>query len=99
MGKKFLVTVLALALLAAGAMLASATVYLVQSEILPAMAAGSLSVKADSMILNRVWHGNEIYLLLALYIIAAPAMAGAGIILLRRIFSPGRPGPGRNDKT
>jgi hypothetical protein len=40
-------------------------VSLVQSEVLPALAAGSFDIQTNSMILNRVWEGNELYWLLA----------------------------------
>jgi hypothetical protein len=38
---------------------------LVHSEVLPALAAGSFNIQTNSMILNRVWEGNELYWLLA----------------------------------
>jgi hypothetical protein len=38
---------------------------LVQSEVIPALAAGSFNIQTNSMILNRVWEGNELYWLLA----------------------------------
>jgi hypothetical protein len=38
---------------------------LVRSEVLPALAAGSFNIQTNSMILNRVWEGNELYWLLA----------------------------------
>jgi hypothetical protein len=40
-------------------------VSLVRSEVLPALAAGSFNIRTNSMILNRVWEGNELYWLLA----------------------------------
>ena len=38
---------------------------LVQSEVIPALAAGSFNIQTKTMILNRVWEGNELYWLLA----------------------------------
>jgi hypothetical protein len=38
---------------------------LVESEVIPALAAGSFNIETNSMILNRVWEGNELYWLLA----------------------------------
>jgi hypothetical protein len=40
---------------------------LVQSEVIPALAAGSFRIQTNSMILNTVWKGNELYWLLAAY--------------------------------
>jgi len=54
-------------------------VSLVQSEVVPALAAGSFNIQTSSMILNRVWEGNELYWLLAahatLVVILAVAFA------------------------
>lgn len=45
--------------------------YLVSSEVMPVARQGSLNVETSTMILNRVWKGNEIYLLLAAYLMLA----------------------------
>lgn len=84
--RQFLAVVLTFILLAISAALASATIYLVQGEVLPAVAAGSLSIETDSMILNRVWRGNEIYLLFAFYAAGAIGLAAAAFIVLRSTF-------------
>ena len=84
--RRFLAVALALTLLAAGVSLGAATVFLVQGEILPSLPAGSLSIESESMILNRVWRGNEIYLLLAVYAVGATALTATACIMLRRIF-------------
>jgi hypothetical protein len=42
-------------------------VHLVQSEVVPALSAGSFNIQTSSMILNRVWVGNELYWLLAVH--------------------------------
>jgi len=38
---------------------------LVRAEVMPALAAGSLDIQTNSMILNRLWEGNELYWLIA----------------------------------
>ena len=40
-------------------------VSLLQSEVIPALGAGSFNIQTSSLILNRVWEGNELYWLLA----------------------------------
>jgi hypothetical protein len=52
-------------------------VSLVQSEVLPALAAGSFNIQTNSMILNRVWEGNELYWLLAAHATLVLALAVA----------------------
>jgi ABC-type Na+ efflux pump permease subunit len=52
-------------------------VHLVQSEVLPALAAGSFNIRTNSMILNRVWEGNELYWLLAAHATLVLVLAGA----------------------
>lgn len=52
-------------------------------EISPAMKGGSLSVQTSSMILNHVWVGNEIYILLVIYVVIAVSLFGAGIVFAR----------------
>lgn len=42
-------------------------VSLARSEVLPALTAGSFRIQTSSMILGRVWNGNELYWLLAGY--------------------------------
>jgi hypothetical protein len=39
--------------------------HLVQSEVMPAFAEGSFNIQTNSMILNRMWEGNELYWLIA----------------------------------
>jgi hypothetical protein len=52
-------------------------VSLVQSEVVPALAAGSFNIQTNSMILNRVWEGNELYWLLAAHATLVLALAVA----------------------
>lgn len=59
--------------------------YLVRSEVMPAVEKGSLSVETSTMILNRVWEGNEIYLLLAAYTLLVFAFAYGGIRYAKKV--------------
>jgi hypothetical protein len=63
--KRVLAACASIALLAWMAFHATVIVSLVQSEVVPALAAGSFNIQTSSMILNRVWEGNELYWLLA----------------------------------
>jgi hypothetical protein len=47
-------------------------------EIVPALSSGTLSVETNSTILNRVWVGNEIYLLLLIYLLVAITLISGG---------------------
>ncbi len=58
---------------------------LVQSEVLPALGRKTLSVDTSTMILNRVWVGNEIYLLLAAYTVLACLLAFVGLKFVRMV--------------
>ena len=61
--------------------------YLVSSEVSPAIKKGSLNVETSTMILNRLWEGNEIYVLLAAYILLACAFAYGAIRIVKKAFS------------
>lgn len=50
-------------------------VHLVQSEVVPALSAGSFNIRTSSMILNRVWEGNELYWLLAAHAMLVVVLA------------------------
>jgi hypothetical protein len=52
-------------------------VILVRSEVVPALAAGSFNIQTSSMILNRVWVGNELYWLLGAHAILVVILAVA----------------------
>ena len=56
----------------------------VSEEILPGLKNGSLAVETSSTILNRVWVGNEIYLLLIIYTAVAAGFVAGGIIIVRK---------------
>ncbi|MDJ0908401.1 MAG: hypothetical protein QNI99_04380 [Woeseiaceae bacterium] len=60
--------------------------YLISSEVMPAVRNGSLNVETNTMILNIVWEGNEIYILLATYALAAIAAAYGSVRLLKTAF-------------
>ena len=61
--------------------------YLVSSEVMPAIRNGGLNVETDTMILNIVWEGNEIYILLAAYSLAAAALAYGSLRLLKKTIA------------
>jgi len=63
--KRVLAAVVSIVLLAWIAFHVMVIAHLVQSEVMPALAAGSFNIRTNSMILNRVWEGNELYWLLA----------------------------------
>ena len=58
--------------------------YIARTEVLPALQNGTLAIETSTMILNRVWDGNELYLLLWAYAVLACGFAYGGIRLLRR---------------
>ncbi len=57
--------------------------YIARSEVLPAVRSGSLNVETSTMVLNILWEGNEIYVLLAAYLLLAGAFAYGAIRLFR----------------
>ena len=57
--------------------------YIARSEVLPAVRRGSLNVETSTMVLNILWEGNEIYVLLAAYLLLAGAFAYGAIRLFR----------------
>jgi hypothetical protein len=65
--KRVLAALASIVSLASIVVFAMGIVSLVQSEVIPALVAGSFTIQTDSMILNRVWRGNELYWLLAAY--------------------------------
>lgn len=64
-------------------------VYLVSSEVLPAVEQGSLNVESSTMILNILWEGNEIYVLLAAYALLAGLFGWGAIQTVRKALKPG----------
>lgn len=75
MFRKLLVGAAGLALLLLCAFFASITLYVARSEVWPAIGNGTLNVETETMILNIVWEGNEIYVLLAAYALLAAGFA------------------------
>ena len=63
--KRVLAAFVSVGLLAWIAFHAMVIVSLVRGEVIPALEAGSFNIQTNSMILNRVWEGNELYWLLA----------------------------------
>ena len=61
--------------------------FLVSSEVMPAVRDGSFNVETSTMILNIVWEGNQIYILLAAYLLLAGACMYGAIRFFRRAVS------------
>ena len=57
--------------------------YLVSTEVVPAMEHDSFSVKSNVMILNILWEGNEIYIVLTTYTLLAGAFGWGAIRCLK----------------
>ncbi len=60
-----------------------AVAFLFRSEVWPAMREGNLSIETNTMVLNVLWEGNEIYALLAAYLMLAGALAYGAIRAFR----------------
>ena len=58
------------------------TLYVARTEVWPSIQAGSLDVDTDTMILNVLWEGNEIYLLLFFYLVLTVGFAFGAYRLL-----------------
>lgn len=74
----------ALGLSAACVGLVFGMIFIVETGVLPAIASGSLDVNMDFHILNHTWHGNQIYILLATYLILVLGMARGVVLLVKR---------------
>lgn len=81
MTKKLLSGFFGIVLLSISIFMAAIVLNLISSEVLPAIKQGSLVVETNSMILNHLWEGNEIYVLLASYILMSCASAHGAIRL------------------
>lgn len=81
--KRLLSAIAALVFFASSLFFVVIVASLVKSEVLPGLGRKTLSVDTSVMILNRVWAGNEIYLLLAAYTLLACVLAYVGLKLLR----------------
>ena len=73
--KRVLAAAVSVALLAWLAFHAWVIVLLVRAEVMPALAAGSFNIQTSSMILNRLWEGNELYWLIAAHATLALILA------------------------
>ena len=61
--------IFAFALFSISLILIGSAAYIIASEVWPAMRNGSLNVETSSVILNQTWNGNDIYILLATYLV------------------------------
>lgn len=73
--KKLLHGIAGIALLSLCAFFVLIVLYVAQSEILPALREGTFDIETRIMILNIVWDGNELYVLLAAYLLLAAGFA------------------------
>ena len=63
--------------------------YLVSTEVVPAIEDGSMTIESNVRVLNVLWEGNEIYLLLSAYVLLAVSFAyGAFRTLEKGIREP-----------
>jgi hypothetical protein len=88
--KRVLAALASVALLAWMAFHVMVIASLTQSEVLPALAAGSFNIQTNSMILNRVWEGNELYWLLAAHAMLVLVLAAACTLSARFAIRGGR---------
>lgn len=82
--KKILLGLIGLVLLTASAFFCYVIVYIAAAVVAPALQQGTLNVETSSRILNIVWEGNEIYLLLTAYVLLAAACGYGSIRLFRK---------------
>ena len=82
--KRIVSAIVSVMLLAAGIFFVVIVGYLTSTEVMPAIQQGSLNVTTSTMILNRVWEGNEIYQILAVYTVLAVVLIYLGIRIGRR---------------
>jgi hypothetical protein len=85
----FLKLLFSLILIVIGLLFVFFTWLVFDSEVSPALSSGTLSVKTSTMILNRNWAGNEIYLLLAIYTAVAAGLTAAGFVFGRNTLRIG----------
>ena len=85
--KKLLNGIAGIVLFSASVFFVAIGAYIVSSEVAPAIMKGSLNVETNSMILNRLWEGNEIYVLLAAYFLLACLFAYGAIRVVKRAIS------------
>ena len=78
-------------LLAIGALLSYVAIIVVTDEIVPSVRLGSVAVTTETMILNHVWKGNEIYALVLVYVAGAVGSFTGSWILIKRWRSGPKP--------
>ena len=81
---KPILRIAALACLAAGGLLVYFAGWLVFAEIVPAIADSGWSLQGDNLILNRNWQGNQLYLLVSIYLVAGASLVFGCTRLWRR---------------
>ena len=87
---KFLRVISAIVFWAGGLVFVYFAMQVAFDEILPALGSGTLSVNTSSTILNRVWVGNEIYLLLLIYLLVAISLISGETRLFRNTLEQDR---------
>jgi hypothetical protein len=85
--KKLLIGIVGIVLFSISVFFVAIVAYLVSSEVSPAIMKGSLNVETSTMILNHLWDGNEIYVLLAAYILLACSFAYGAIRTVKKAIS------------
>lgn len=85
--KKIAGSFLAVILMALSLFLLWVIGYLWSSEVTPAIRNGSLNVETSTMILNRTWAGNEIYIILCIYLLLAAGLAYGAYKVFRRVLA------------
>ena len=60
--------------------------YLVSTEIMPAIEDGSMTIESSVRVLNILWEGNEIYLLLSAYVLLAVSFAYGAFRTLEKVI-------------
>lgn len=81
---KFLGIISSIVFLVVGMLFVFFTGVVFFQEIITNLRAGTITVEASSMILNHVWVGNRIYVLVTIYLAVAAGLITGGITLLRR---------------
>lgn len=84
--RKLLDCIFSIVLSSISAFFVAIVAYLISSEVSPAIEKGSLNVETSTMILNRLWEGNEIYVLLSAYVALACLFAYGAIRIAVRTF-------------
>lgn len=61
------------------------TTIVVSAEVIPAVREGTLDVETTSMILNRHWVGNEIYLIISFYAVCSTIFGYTAFRLAKKL--------------